>query len=359
VTVREATATDVQGAAFRSKLAADYLVSVQLPNGLFAYEYDFAPAALTEDDNIVRQAGTAFAVGLFLNRSTQTGYRVYAERAIRALAEYSVPHADGLVVTGDGEPAQAPIGATALALLAELNYVEATGDGRYAGTRAGWTAALMGQQLRSGGFAASPGSDAESPFYNGEAWLALAHFHRLFPDDADVAVVLARADAYLLSRYRAAPDVAFFQWGLMAAAVRYAATGDRRFLAFIAVQSNGFLSDWPSVNPDTNSCAAVEGLAAAAAILFAAGGEARDLASRLAARVEEELSKDLRLQVMPGQDRIWLGERRYLVDPEISRFAGAFLNGRYQSRTRIDTTVHCLSALINYADMHRAAAGDG
>ena len=339
--------------AFRARLAADYLVSVQLPSGLFAYEYDFLAARLVEADSIVRQAGTAFGVALFLNRWDAPGYRPYAERALRALVAYSMPYDDGIVVATGDDLADAPAGATALALLAELNYVEATGNNGFAEARAAWARALASLQRPDGGFASTPASDTRSPYYDGETWLAFAHLRRLFPEDAVADEVLAKADEGLMRAYGDAPDTAFFQWGLMAAAVRYETTGDERFRDFIARQSEAFLTDLrPRVSPANNGCAVVEGLAAASSLLVASGPD--DLRQRIATRIDAELTKSLAFQIMPGQGQISLGDQRYLVDPEIARFAGAVLNGRYQSRTRIDSTVHCLSALTMYASMRRA-----
>jgi len=343
---------------FRARLGADYLVSVQLPNGLFAYEYDFLAAGLVEADSIVRQAGTAFGVAVYLNWSGVEAYRESVKRALAALAAYSRPYDEGMVLASRDRPSEAPTGATALALLAELNYVEATGDTAFEETRRGWVRALTALQNPAGGMDMAPNIPVESPFYNGEAWLALAHYNRLFPEDALAANVLTDADDYLMDLYTEAPNPSFFQWGLMAAAVRYRVTGDPRFLDFIAGQSEAYLTDLsPSVRPTNNGCAAVEGLAAGAAALASAKRDVDSLHQRMLTRIDAELTKSLGFQIMPGQGHIRLGAERHLVDPGVARFAGAVLNGRYQARTRVDSTVHCLSALINYEQMRQARGG--
>lgn len=135
----------------------------------------------------------------------------------------------------------------------------------------------------------------------------------------------------------------------MAAAVRYEATGEDRFLDFIERLSEAFITKLrPKLVEDTNSCSLVEGLAAGAAALRAGGRGRSGLFDGMVQRIEAELAKDLTLQIAPGQRRLALGGGRYLEDPVLAHFAGAFLNGRYVPRARIDFTQHCLSALIKY-----------
>ena len=86
---------------------------------------------------------------------------------------------------------------------------------------------------------------------------------------------------------------------------------------------------------------------AAAALLESAGIERR-LRSRVVKRAAAEMEKNIRFQIVPGQDQVMLGDERYLYSEEISKFAGAFLNGLYRPKTRIDFTQHCLSAMVKH-----------
>ena len=56
---------------------------------------------------------------------------------------------------------QVALGATALALLGEINYFDRTRDNLFADVRQPWLRILLALQLPSGGFARYPGADAE------------------------------------------------------------------------------------------------------------------------------------------------------------------------------------------------------
>ncbi|MCB1905712.1 MAG: hypothetical protein KDI18_16775, partial [Gammaproteobacteria bacterium] len=50
----------------RIELAAEHIIRMQLDSGLFRYEHDFVSGADSQQNNIVRQAGAAFALGEYL-----------------------------------------------------------------------------------------------------------------------------------------------------------------------------------------------------------------------------------------------------------------------------------------------------
>src|SRR6185436_19815805 len=108
----------------------------------------------------------------------------------------------------------------------------------------------------------------DSPFYDGEAWFALAYYNEMFPRDDSVAQLLESLDAYLMTRYARDVTTGFYQWGAMAAARRLKATSNRKFVDFIRTQAQAFLGaprrhQWRG----NNSCSDIEGLAASAAVL--------------------------------------------------------------------------------------------
>ena len=332
----------------RAALAAEHLAMSETDNGSFVYEYDFLAGGASSNDNIIRQAGAGFALAEYLSHS---GNLAFAERTARALQFYeqqSLQYQGGALVAPAGDPAGANPGATALAMLAELFYSEATGDTRFSAMRGQWLNGLKALWLPQGGFARRPGSDAASPYYDGEAWLALAHHQRLFPDHAEGAVLLERADRHFLVHYARAPDTGFLHWGLMAAAVRHQSTADARFSSYSALLAYIQLTRLrPRLSPNANACSMVEGLAATATVLEGVPIHSALLA-RIAARIEAELNKSLQFQILPEQTQINLGPGRFFFDDTLHRRAGAFLNGRFNLKTRIDYTQHCLSALMEY-----------
>ncbi len=63
----------------------------------------------------------------------------------------------------------------------------------------------------------------------------------------------------------------------------------------------------------------------------------------------------LLLQIIPGQDRIALGNGATLISPHLPDYAGGFLAGRDDPLLRIDITGHCLSAMIRMDEESPAA----
>lgn len=340
--------------ASRAELAAQYIQSAQLPTGLFEYEYDFLLGRFLDRDNIVRQAAAASVLAEYATFFDDTASAVAVKSAIEALVKKSVRYGDGLLASEDGELESGNAGATAFALLAELHYFEATTDERFQEQRLAWLMGLRELQLPSGGFSQSASDPSESHYFNGEAWLALAHASRLFPSNTIVKAMLAKADAYLIERYGRKPEAQFAHWGMMAASVRYRTTTRAQFLEFLSGLSTDFITELrPEIVPGRNACSSVEGLAAAKLALLQANGSRSDDA--LSKRIETDLLNSLELQILPGQTRISLSRERYLTDPAVAEFAGAFLNARPGLRTRIDSTQHCLSALLKYIELARSA----
>ena len=331
----------------RIRLAVDFLQASQLPSGLFRYQHDLVSGRDSRKDNIVRQAGTAYALAEYQRVAPEPEVRQVLLRALDAFDRNAVDWKHGRLLTGDGKLAGAKVGATALAMLALMLGGDGIGDTVQGQRRLdAWLRGILALQRTDGGFESRPGSGRTSAYSNGEVWLALAYYHRAFPLDERVVLALQRADARFLGFYGRQPEIGFFHWGVMAAAIRYATTGDQRFRDFVAAQIEAFLTRLrPRPNPRSNSCYSVEGLAGAAAVLAPETGQGA-LATRLRARLRQEMEKNLALQILPGQRRIDLGPGRYLVAPEIPRFQGGFLNGARRPQLRIDATQHCLSAML-------------
>jgi hypothetical protein len=208
---------EVASVTKRAALAAEFILQMQLPSGFFEYEYDFLRGSFTSDNNIVRQAGAAAVLAEYASFSGDAAVAESAGAAVGALSAVSVSYGYGAVVSMTGLREDAATGATALSLLAELHFFQATGDSRFENSRGRWLRALEQLQLPNGGFARAPDNALESAYYNGEAWLALAQYSRMFPGDRMVAAILGKADSYLIARYGAEADPRFVHWGLMAA----------------------------------------------------------------------------------------------------------------------------------------------
>ncbi len=349
------SAPDARAQDDAARLGAYYLKSVQEPSGLFRYEFDFLTSEFTADNNIIRQAGAAYGLAEYLRHSADGEIEETIANALHAYVALSLPFGEGqLLAPPNRERTDTGAGATALALLAELQYQEASGDQQFRANRDQWLQGLLSLYRPGQGISEYPGADSESPYYNGETWLALAYYADLFPKNQRVQSVLRRLDPYLIKKYSLEPNVSFYHWGAMASVIRFGTTGERRFLKFASSQTNHYLTIMrPAFLPDVNTCYELEGLISVAEIMDES--DERYLANTIGQRIDREHAKILAFQIQPGQKEIRFGGGRYLYSEDIPSFAGAFLNGPFRPQTRIDSTQHCLSALVKY-DRYRASS---
>lgn len=340
----------------RAEAAARYLVATETAEGRFFYEFDFLRSHFTPDDNIVRQAGAGFILNQFYLVSGKPGF---AEPSARSIAYYeaeSIAVGDGLLPSEDDTLAGGRAGGAALALLAELFHSRAIGTDFRPDLRQAWFRGLAAQQLPDGGIAQVPGETTADSYATGETWLALAHYVDLVPGATEVAAMLERLEAGVMAKYLATPDRMFAHWGMMAAAQRLRTTGEARYRDFLKVFAANYVAElMPSTDSGTNTCAALEGVIAAAAVLEQHG--VADLAATLRARIEADLPRNLALQLPGDSTRLEFGPGQYYEDAKLKNLAGAFRNGAYVLRTRVDSTQHCLSALLLYRQMI-GGAGD-
>jgi hypothetical protein len=372
----------------RLRLAVEYLLGSQAPSGLFLYDFDFLAGRSVDVDNVVRQAGTAYFLAEYYLHARDPRVRLAIEATLKKLDELSLPisksalqsaleqtrllslpigryklraglerlgllyrpRGDGKVISLEGRYLTAETGATAVALLAELQYEQATGDRRFGLLRTAWLKGLLSLRIPGRGFRISPGFIDDTPYYDGEGWLALAYYNDLFPRDESVAAILESLDAYLMARYAGEVKTGFYQWGTMAAARRFKATSNQKFTTFIRAQTQAYLGvprsdQWRG----NNTCSDMEGLATAAAVLRAHGAADGALLERLEARMAEEMESIRRLQIPPDTSRMDFGEGVYLISPRLRDFPGAFLESRYRPYTRVDATGHCVSVMVKLA----------
>jgi hypothetical protein len=227
-----------------------------------------------------------------------------------------------------------------------------TGDNRFAELRSSWLEGLRTLHVAGSGFCEYPGSIEEQAYGNGETWLALATYAALFPADETTRALLLRYDDYVMGKYTAEPDGQFYSLGTMAASQRLATTSVSKFADFIAAQANHFVDqEFPAAQRHENTCALVEGLAAAVAVLAKHEGD-RALLQRLTTRIEREMTKNRTLQIQPGTLELAYPGGTFFHSPRLADYAGAYLSGGGNLYARIDVTAHCLSALI---EMQRIA----
>lgn len=377
------------------RLAAHWLARVQLPSGLFLYTVDLetgesADMSTITPQNMVRQAGTAYALSEYFRHSSDERLRTVLESAIEAFAARSLPvgrgwlqarlessgilsfwrvqqnlsepldwlgllytpEGDGKLVSPDGTYESAWLGATALALVTELSYRRATGDDRFAAVRHEWLRGILNLHVFGRGFRAAPNVLFEHHYFNGESWFALASYVRMFPEDEATAAVLEEVDAYMLDRYGSKPSLLFYHWGSMAAEQRYWSSHDRRFFDFLTQQATVYLDE---LQPATNlehvtTCASLEGLATAERVHRTAPEGHTALLGRLRARIDQEVQHNLSLQIRDDQKQPALAGDRVIPPSLLDENIGGFLISRQKPVLQIDVTGHCLSALLRLTE---------
>jgi len=371
------------------RLTAEHWIAVQSADGTIPYGFDFLTDksnALNGDDwaYVVRQVLSTYAWAQYFEYSGDRRVQEPIQRALSALARRSLPlgksrvqhwieqtrvlslpvgrwklkyglermgllymtAGPGRVVSPDAKYRSALTGATGVALLAELAYSRASRDHQYANLRAAWLDALFGLRIPGGGFRQTPDSIDEDDYSNGEAWLALAVYCEYQRGDKRCDI-LADLDRVLTARYSDKPSIEFYHWGAMAAAQRFRTTGDSRFLAFMQQHADFALKRLERpLYATANLCASMEGVAAALAVLRRSGAEYAVLAGRMLSWLSSEAEKLPKLQIQEGHNRLALAGDAVLIAPRLAAFRGGFLTGLYTPTVQIDTTAHCMAAMI-------------
>lgn len=370
------------------RLAVSHWLAVQKASGFLPYGFDFLANQESEPNtmsaaNLTRQAFVAAVLADYYAQTGDQQVRPAIQKLLTAFGRHSLPigkrrmqglieqtrllsvpvgrykiqaalqrfgllyekTGPGKVVSPTADYSKAHTGAVALALLTELRYAHATGDASFTALRRAWLEGLMGLWIPAEGFRQFPTSIDTTPYYDGEAWLALAEYHRAFPQDHHVGDFLAKVDAALMKKYGGDFGIAFFHWGAMAAAARYADTKDPKFLAFVRAQTRAFLERKKDRDDDDNDCAWVEGLADALGALHSAGESGSELAERARAWVTAEMPKVLRLQIQPKQQNIVFSNAG-IIAPHMQQYSGCFRAGIYAANTQVDFTGHCVSAML-------------
>lgn len=328
------------------------LMGAQLESGFFDYDFDFLRGKPTGKSNIVRQAGTAYALGEAYAYQRSAELKEPLQRAVAALANQSIAVGEGKLVSFNGKRSGIKSGATALALLAELYYYRNSGDGRFTQQREAWLQGLLDLRRPGAGFLRAPDSSEESHYYNGEIWLALAFYNATF-DSRPLERRLRDIDRAMMAAYGKEPHIGFFHWGSMAAERRFRDTGRDALKRFAQSQAEHYLTGLrPKRSLNANTCYSLEGMIPALTLTEPENA----LHEPLRSRIEWEMRKIMKFQIQPGQSQLDLGDGILLTSPDLTAFTGAFIAGRRNPLTRIDYTQHCLSAMVKYQRWRNAGS---
>ena len=191
----------------RIVLAADYLLSSVSPEGRIRYRYRVVTDDENDSYNLLRHAGTTYAMFQVYDRTGFEPYRTAGEAAIRYLFSKSRretrtgPWGGGdtmFVVEGK----EVKLGGAGLALVALVQHMEATDDRETWKEEArAYARFLVSQQKRDGEFVSHASldsddepSDRDSIYYPGEAIYGLIRLYAVDPNPLWLATAVRGAD---------------------------------------------------------------------------------------------------------------------------------------------------------------------
>lgn len=345
---------------------ADWMVAAKEEDGGFGYEYLPFEGEYSDDNAMVRQSGTFYALAEVYRAQGEKdeAIKLALEESIRYFRAHTQSVEGGQEVTcvynGENDR-QCRLGASALTLLGLLSYAQA--DPEVAVAHGDlidqYKAYILSARLGGAGFsdAYHPRrgySDRESPFFNGEAMLALARYYAYEPDE-EVATVFEQTFTYLFDAPQESP---LYLW--MMAALKEATRHweDERY----QVYAYNFTKEQVSRSKRTrgtsnNYCAPAEGLSSAYSVVQSSDDQAfvaslkAEIDFWLARSTVWQLDKNRPYRVVADGDGLTL---KKIVDPEKAH--GGFLAGEDRLFQRIDATQHCISAYLQvYKDVYGAS----
>ena len=222
-------------------LGVDWFLRDQNIDGSFRYQYDLATDSYSAEENIIRQAGSAYALAYLCGYTGEPEHCQAAERFLGYLKGQLVHDGSGAYVR---HYSVAATGATALGLVAFATYQLFTGSIEYQTEMAEMAQHVMAMQRANGSFDGYYkvgwffNWDRHAPVYSGEAMYALALMYRLTGEPAYKSAY-DRALPWYIDFWDDAPDTMFYAWGAKAGYHMYLATGNASY-----AQLTFTMSDW-------------------------------------------------------------------------------------------------------------------
>jgi len=338
-------------------LAGKYLLAHQKEEGNFVYEYDLSAHQPTTEDNQVRQAGALWGLALFHKEHAAARTFAALERGLGFFKQHSRMTGNARYIVYPGEK-NGSLGAVALVALTLLDFIPSIRDQKLKDhlsddlnqylnflLLARRTDGLFfsGYDLKTGKPSGEP-----SPYFDGEALLALAKAARWPKFSALKPLVLESADAmyraHVLTALKKDADSpvtkGFYQWGSMSFFEIYQAKwpDHQRFGRYMMDLADWMIDVHQILNKTKNTAYAYEGLSCAFAVARLENNE--PAARKIASTIDEGLYRLIAWQ--KGSPL----ENEFLKNVSDRRAWGGVMNGPQDPILRIDTTQHQLHAMI-------------
>lgn len=340
----------------------EYLVGHQFENGEFGYTYRPWNDTYEDDYNLLRHAGTCYALLELYGATADERFRHAGEIGIEALLRYARPprkddpRATFEAIVGPEEAAK--VGGAGLAILALVEYERTTGDSRWQERAANLAGFLLHQLELSGHFVSKyfygdKGDNVDSIYYPGEAILALVRLYRLRSDDRLLEAATRAARWLITVRDRKVTDerLPHDHWLLMGLNELVALTSDDLFRAHAFRIADAIVAkqhttpphpDWTGgfyVPPRSTPTATRSEALVAACDLAARSGVDRSV-------YLEALAKSTAFQRRCQFDRFntW-----FLPRPDLA--TGGFRGNLTSWEIRIDYVQHSVSSLLGFRSL--------
>ena len=338
--------------------AETWQVASQEENGHFGYEYVPLEDRYLKDDNMIRQAGTLFALSEIYKHQVEKDAAT-AEAIEKAISYFESISVKGKSIDGDflcikntARSRTCSTGSVCLALIGILNYVAAHPEKKetYKNTIEKYAAYILAARHEGAGFSGSYWvgggfSSKESPFYNGEAMLALVRYYQYRPDE-HVKKVLDETFAYLSAKEIF--ESPLYLWIMAALKDMNRLWPNAAYTSYASEFTSRRLGEASARHDNSrNYCAVPEGFTSAYSVLK--NSESAAYLTRLNTEIEFWLAKTsylqireenpYRLVIKDGQPQL-----KKVLNPDIAD--GGFLTAPEEPTQRVDFTQHCVSAYV-------------
>lgn len=335
-----------------------WFINAQEANGHFAYEYLPFEDRYREDDNIVRQAGTLYVLGEVVRKSRNPNKDTNQaiEKAIGYFESLSPEHEfEGKTlrcVTKNEHSKVCKLGATTLALIGILDYVEANPKkaDTYDKLIKGYVTFILESKKSDAGFrdqyqiGSGFRGETESSFSNGEALLALVRYSQ-FSERTDVKKVIDTTFLYLQKQPF---DANLYLWMMAALKDMQTSSPSEAYTTYGKAFTFWRVDLMQQQHNSThNYCPANEGFASAYSLLK----ETLTIVEEKKLRTEIDFwnTKHIGLQIGTEEsERVVFENGKMIFRPilNVTQSAGGFLTGETEVTQRIDFTQHCVNAYL-------------
>ena len=334
-----------------------WLINAQESNGHFKYEYLPFEGTYRADDNIVRQTGALYALGEVRRRTGGEAPEIdhAMEKSISFFHDLSREGTQNgktfSCIVKNEKSSRCPLGATSLALVGLLSYIDVHPEksGAYKKQIGAYASFILAQQKANGGFRnlyahKGTANDDESPFSNGEALLALTRYYQYHPD---AAIKTAIDKAY--DHLKVQPYSGDLHLWIMAALVDMNTLWPKEeYKTYARGFTEWRLHSGNRASRNThNYCPYVEGIASALVLLKS---DAKEKNTAFLGELETRNRFHFMLQ-LAEKDAVRVlneaGNVQFKTLAQPSNLAiGGFLTGDTALTQRIDFTQHCITAYV-------------